>query len=337
MKKHYLRTLAFTAILSFNSNAQQDNCSDPGNQTGDTGCITFTYRGAPQTLTTVRGADGKIWLQQNLGSNGVATSATDETAYGDTFQWGRWDDGHQRRDSQTATVAPQPNNPEGLDGGNVTFLMGNAQWWKTGTITDKWEAATVADVVSQNGCDPCKALGEGWSLPSQAEWATVIASEEITTLSKAFESNLKLTLGGSRTSSGTFNFVGLRGYYWSNSTTTTAGYGKHLYYSSAIINANSGSYRELGMSVRCLKAGSTLGTGTFLKADFKLYPNPTSGTVTIQSDSEIENISVYNQVGQLLSNQKSAQIDFSNMACGIYIMHIDFTDGQTTIEKIIKK
>lgn len=336
MKKNYFRTLLFATIISINSNAQQVNCTDPGSVTGDLGCVTFNYRGTSKTLVTVRGADGKVWLQQNLGSTTVATSANDENAYGDLFQWGRWDDGHQLRGSQTSSTVPQPNNPNGLIDGISSFLTGSAEWWKTGTITDKWEAPTVAEVLSQNGCDPCKALGNGWSLPSQAEWANVISSEQINNLQKAYESNLKLTLGGSRTSSGSFNFVGQRGYYWSNTTTATTGYAKHLYYSSAIINANSGSYRELGMSVRCLKSAS-LGTVEFNSQNYKFYPNPTSGTAKIQSDSEIEHITIYNQFGQLILNQKEPQIDLSTVASGIYFVHINFIDGRKGVQKVIKK
>lgn len=325
------QTEEYTLVIT----ASPQVCNDPGNNPGDLGCVIFTYNGTTKTLVTVRGADGKVWLQQNLGSTAVATSATDENAYGDMFQWGRWDDGHQFRDSQTSSIAPQPNNPNGLTDGNSKFLTGSAEWWKTGTITDKWEAQTVAETSSQNGCDPCKALGNGWSLPTQTEWATAISSEQIISVQKAFDSNLKLTVGVSRTSSGTFNFVGVRGYYWSNTTTTTTGYAKHLYYSSAIINANSGSYRELGMSVRCLKSAS-LGTGEFLKSNFKLYPNPTSSIVTISSEDEIQEIAVYNQLGQIVLKTNSKSIDLSSYNSGIYLVQTHFADGTTKTDRVIK-
>lgn len=59
------------------------NNTDPGTNPGDVGCVTFNYRGQLVTYATVRGTDGKIWLQQNLGSTKVATSFTDSDAYGD--------------------------------------------------------------------------------------------------------------------------------------------------------------------------------------------------------------------------------------------------------------
>ncbi|MEY4885721.1 MAG: hypothetical protein RL151_1030, partial [Bacteroidota bacterium] len=61
--------------------------------------VTFTYRGATVTYGTVVGANGKCWLDRNLGASRVATTVTDATAYGDLFQWGRLDDGGQDRNS----------------------------------------------------------------------------------------------------------------------------------------------------------------------------------------------------------------------------------------------
>lgn len=312
-------------------------CGEPANAPGSLGCVTFNYRGTLTTLTTVRGTDGKIWLQQNLGSENVATSETDATAYGDLFQWGRWDDGHQIRTSETSSTAPNPNNPTGLGSGNANFLTGSAQWWKTGLIADKWENATPEEVTENNGCDPCKALGNGWSLPTLEEWTAIVSSEQITNIATAYTSHLKLTVAGNRNASGGFNFVGQRGYYWSNSTTTTTGYAKHLYYSNAIVNASSGSYRELGMSVRCLKAASSLGTGEFTKSKFKLYPNPVSSTLNIEVDSEIETVSIYNQIGQLVLKAKSNSVDVSNLTSGIYLVQTQLKDGTTNTDRIIKK
>src|SRR5687767_6573844 len=68
---------------------------EPGATAGSTGCVTFNYRGQSVTYYTVRARDGKVWLQQNLGSPQVAMSAADEASFGHYFQWGRWDDGHQ--------------------------------------------------------------------------------------------------------------------------------------------------------------------------------------------------------------------------------------------------
>jgi len=85
-----------------------------------------------------------------------------------------------------------------------------------------------------------------------------------------------------------------------------------------------------------LAVSENLGTDHFAKNNFKVYPNPTTGISTIQSDLEIENVIIYNQVGQVISNQKNTQIDLSNVVSGIYIIQISFENGQKATKKIIK-
>lgn len=226
-------------------------CSgDPGMNPGDLGCVSFTYNGQTTDYTTVRAADGNIWLQQNLGSGQVASASNDATAYGDLFQWGRSDDGHQKRNSTISTTAPSPNNPTGLAGNN-TFLNSTPAWWNAGAETDTWNAETATTVTVTNGCDPCKALGNNWQLPSSGDWQRVLDNESVTNVLSAFQSNLKLAVGGTRNPSGTFDFVGVRGYYWSNTTTSIGG--KLLYYSNFIVNPNAGYPRSQGGAIRCVK------------------------------------------------------------------------------------
>ena len=240
--------------------AQAPGCSNtmPGNTAGDLGCVTFTYKGQSVTYTTVRADDGNVWLQQNLGASSVATAKNDTAAYGDLFQWGRWDDGHQSRSAVTGTT-PATNNPLGLGAGSSQFITGlsSAAWWNGGQLTDTWDAASPSGAGATQGVDPCKVLGAGWRLPTQAEWADVVTDEAITTPDLAFSSNLKLTVGGSRSSSsGSFDFTGTRGYYWSSTTSSTGG--KYYYFSAAVNNPSAGNTRGGGASVRCLNSNGSV-------------------------------------------------------------------------------
>lgn len=466
-------------------------CGEPGINPGDLGCITFNYGGTSVTYTTVRGSDGNVWLQQNLGSSKVAEQINDETSYGDIFQWGRWDDGHQKRNSTTAAI-PTPNNPLGVAANTSNYYTGT--WWSPNNPTDKWEAATPTQASDINGCDPCKAIGQGWKIPNEAEWAAIVLSENIANPTSAITSNLKLPGTGYRSNTnGNYTFVGQRGYYWSSTPSSTGG--KYLYIGSISANASAGAPRGQGAALRCMKypqasptycnigiedndsdyiepityvgfanisktspatiggtpvledftdiignvtAGQTydlvvkgntagnfernyirvymdwnqngifeteesyavgsiygstgvdeiaatvaitipqtallgntrmrivkdyeednilacndiyfgqaedytlniernLGTGNFEKNSFKVYPNPSSDKINIQSDLEIESAVIYNQFGQLLLSQKTSQIDISNLATGIYILKIKFENGQTATQKIIKK
>lgn len=228
--------------------------AEPGLNAGDTSCISFTYNGETVIYTTVRGADGNIWLQQNLGSESIANTQDDADSYGDLFQWGRWADGHQKRTSEAGN-APSPNNPEGLSGGSDNYITGSNvnSWWASNALTDTWNAATPADATDISGCDPCKAaLGQDWQLPSQAEWTALVDAENIINPATAFNSNLKLPATGYRSNTdGGFTFVGARGYYWSRDVANTGG--KFLYIGTVIANPASGAPRGQGAAIRCVK------------------------------------------------------------------------------------
>lgn len=311
--------------------------TDPGSNAGDTGCVTFTYRGQQVTYATVRGGDGNIWLQQNLGSSQIASAMGDENSYGDLFQWGRWDDGHQLRNS--ATAAPvSPNSPDGLAGLNA-FIIGSPSWWGTFEATDKWTASNPANVSKYVGADPCRAVGTGWKMPSQAEWAGIVNAENIANPGTAYNSHLKLPASGYRSSSsGALTFVGQRGYFWSSDTSNSGG--KYLYIGSTIANPSSGAMRGQGSAVRCIKTASALGTSDIIRntETVGMYPNPTNGILNIKADSLIESINVINMAGQRLNNVQfiNNQINMNGLPDGIYIVELKLKNGRVFSKKIIK-
>ncbi|MDQ1098042.1 MULTISPECIES: T9SS type A sorting domain-containing protein [Chryseobacterium] len=313
------------------------NNTDPGNTPGNTGCVSFTYRGQNVIYTTVRGADGKIWLQQNLGSTKVAGSVSDADAYGDLFQWGRWDDGHQLRNSATA-AAPSPNSPDGL-GTSSSFIMGSstASWWSGNSTSDQWAAANASSVTATNGVDPCKAIGSGWKMPSQADWAGLVGAESINNPASAYASNLKLPAGGYRSNtSGGFTFVDQRGYFWSSDTANSGG--KYLYIGTASANASSGAPRGQGASVRCIKDVSGLNTLDLKLNTMAIYPNPTRDILFVKADSPVQDAILSTVTGQKLTVPFSgSQINMQGLPDGIYILKVQLKNGKTFSEKIIKK
>jgi len=317
-------------------NAQQ--CTDPGTNTGDLGCVTFNYRGQSVTYTTVRGADGKVWLQQNLGSSKVASSFDDADSYGDLFQWGRWDDGHQLRNSATATV-PSANSPAGLVGISSFIIgSGSGSWWATNATSDGWNANNTTEVTSAVGADPCKAIGQGWRLPSTAEWVTLVGAEGIANPATAFASYLKLPAGGNRSNTtGNFTFVGQRGYFWSSDTANTGG--KFLYVGSTIVTPTSGGARGQGESVRCTKDFTGLATSDVnLKINLiEIYPNPTNGILNIKADSSIESVNIINVVGQKIDVQFSNnQINMQGLPNGMYIVELKLKSEHIISKKVVK-
>jgi hypothetical protein len=242
-------------ITVINPPPSGENCGDPGAAAGSIGCVTFTYRGQQVTYQTVRANDGKIWLQQNLGSPQVAFHQLDQASFGHYFQWGRWDDGHQDRNSPTITGGPSLLNPSNISSGYPNFIKGttaSTKWWGVGGLaTDSWSGTEAS---STNGKDPCAALGVGWRLPTAAEWQNISIQEDLFGTLAAYDSNLKLTSAGYRYSldGGVIYENGDVGYYWT-STAADNSNAKVFFFD---VNYNAGvvvSERGQGFNCRCLK------------------------------------------------------------------------------------
>lgn len=78
------------------------------------------------------------------------------------------------------------------------------------------------------------------------------------------------------------------------------------------------------------------------KNDLKIYPNPTSNSLTIKHRKEINAIGVYDITGnQMLYfenlNTKDFELSISQFPVGIYLFNIMDSDGNRQIKRIIKK
>ncbi|KAA5532776.1 GEVED domain-containing protein [Paenimyroides baculatum] len=295
----------------------QTVCADPGPNVGDTGCVTFTYDGVSKTHKTVRGADENIWLQQNLGSTQVATTMTDANSYGDVYQWGRWNDGHEKRTSTTTTV-PTTNNPSGLTTTSNSFIIGSStDWWDGGSITDTWSAVSSSNTSATEGCDPCKAIGAGWVMPTETDWTGIKTAESISNPATAFASNLKLPASGYRSSStGNYTFVDQRGYYWS-STTSTLG-GKYFYVGSTIANPSAGAMRGQGHAVRCIYKTAVSVNTVAVTTQNNVAATITAANGTLQLQAAITPTTANQAVTwSVQSGSTSASVDNTGLVTGL--------------------
>lgn len=226
---------------------------DPGPTEGSTGVINFIYRGQSVAYTTVRAGDGKIWLQQNLGSPQVAMAVWDEASYGDYFQWGRWDDGHQVRNSPTIIGGPSLLNPSNIPSGNPNFIVGTTvgtKWWGTGGLsTNTWSGSSA---TSTNGKDPCVALGPGWRSPTAADWQNLKNYDDLDGALAAWMSNLKLPAGGFRTGDGGYVYLNGESFYWSATASGSNAIGLFISDNTYFATLQA-SYRGEGFNCRCLK------------------------------------------------------------------------------------
>jgi len=201
--------------------------------------ISFIYRGQPVTYGTVLGENNRCWLDRNLGAQAVASSFNDSQAFGDLFQWGRSDDGHQDRFSAVTSVLSSSAIV-----GHTDFIAApnSPNDWLTPSNSGLWQGVNGTN-------NPCP---NGWRIPSESEWNTEISGWSTLDRVGAFESNLKLTSGGMRYFNGNINYyVGTEGWYWV-STIHSSTTSKRFSFNTS--NAWVGNYyRANGQSVRCIK------------------------------------------------------------------------------------
>ena len=187
---------------------------------------------------TVVGANGKVWMDRNLGASRVATSSTDSVGFGDLYQWGRAKDGHQLRTSAATPTLASVDKPATSD--FITIKTGT-QDWRNPQNSTLWQGEGGSN-------NPCPT---GFRLPTVAEWNLEIASWNSNNNVGAFVSSLKLPLAGSRSASTSdISLEGTGGYYW---TSTVDGTRSRV----VVINATqafvSTSVRGDGKSVRCIR------------------------------------------------------------------------------------
>jgi hypothetical protein len=211
--------------------------------------VTFTYKGELVTYGTIESQGSRCWLDRNLGASRAATAYNDSEAYGDLFQWGRGDDGHQNRNSEKTTTLSLLDHPD-----HSYFIYGMV--WDRDEHCD-WIMKQNNNLWQGDGGinDPCP---PGWRVPTEIEWNTERLSWSSNDYNGAFSSPLKLTLAGIRDyRDGSIGLEGDYGYYWSStvskSHTVSGGY-----YSSFLVFYSVDAYtsagdRASGKSVRCIK------------------------------------------------------------------------------------
>ncbi len=88
------------------------------------------------------------------------------------------------------------------------------------------------------------------------------------------------------------------------------------------------------------KNTTSLSTDSFAISKVKLYPNPTSNVLNIESVGTIQNIAIFNVLGQevmnKLTNQTLVSLDVSGLNAGVYVIKTAI-DGTVSSTKFIKE
>ncbi len=194
----------------------------------------FCSSGPSVVSEVVSPITGRIWMDRNLGATQVATSSTSTAAYGDLYQWGRLNDGHQCRNS-SSTMGPSSSFTPGPH--FITLLPGFTNWYSPANVA-LWQG------VNGGVNNPCPI---GFRPPTSTELLAETQGWGSNSNASAMQSFLKLPAAGYRNPSDGFVITTIsRGYYWTSSGIVMI-----------IQNNNSvqfiSSATAPGYSVRCIK------------------------------------------------------------------------------------
>ncbi len=197
-------------ILSGDSNYSQSSCS------GNT--ITYNYNGSSWSAKCIE-KNGLNWFDRNLGSSQVCTALNDSSCYGDLFQWGRDDDGHQVRTSSIVSTLSSMDDPGHGNFISVPFV--SPIDWRSPQNNSLWQGE-----VSTN--NPCPS---GWRVPTENELNDERKSWSSNDLAGAYLSSLKWSEARYRDIDGSMDVD--NGAVWSSSYGTASGsYGRYLSFNS---------------------------------------------------------------------------------------------------------
>lgn len=205
--------------------------------------VTFTYKGTSVSYGTILRTyplETKCWLDRDLGAVAIPTTKTDANGYGDLFQWGRGDDGHQSRTSTTTATLSSTDVP---NHSNFIVISAGNYDWRSPQNVNLWQGVTGVN-------NPCPA---GFRLPTEAEMTLEKTSWTSSNGNSAFLSTLKFTWGGLRNYTGVLTYVNSEGNYW---TSNIVAVGNIKSRNLNFTNTNAGFYgneRAKGFSVRCIK------------------------------------------------------------------------------------
>jgi len=202
---------------------------------------TVMFKGS--TYKTVKSPDtNRIWLDRNLGATQVCASSTDSACYGNLYQWGRNDDGHESRTSGitaklATTITPAINK----------FITSSSDW-STADSTGSSRTSAWADGGANDICPA------GFSVPTEAELTADTAGATTTDVinsATAFSSFLKIPVAGYRyRANGALNDVGSDVYLWSRSARGSNGRSLDIGSDTAGFGSTNRAY---GLSVRCIR------------------------------------------------------------------------------------
>ena len=119
------------------------------------------------------------------------------------------------------------------------------------------------------------------------------------------------------------------------------GYGISLSSNGSILavgsNYNDGNGSNSG-HVRIYSLSAVLASDSFVQSSFLLYPNPSNGimNISLENNLQLQKVSVYNQLGQLVKTATTNVIHTTELAQGTYYIEVVTNQGKATKKIIVE-
>jgi len=216
------------------------DCACCGAATSSGGWLSFMCHnlGADESL------DPFVWNNSKGDRNGFDIK-------GDLYQWGRRQDGHEKRNSTVTTSTAGTITPP-----HSMFIAPSysADWLST-VNNVRWGDGSKNENMPKGVNDPCPA---GWKVPSQKQWESVSLSNhwQWTGFGMKVGQNLYLPAADFRTANNpnVYQYAGVAAFYWSSTPN-----GNTSAYALGFTNTNPSPHyqafynRTGGLSVRCVQ------------------------------------------------------------------------------------
>lgn len=230
------------------------NCSPKGIHFYDGTAFINASENTAAVPTVTSGTTGRVWMDRNLGATRVAQTSDDYLAYGNLYQWGRGEDGHEiiNWTSATSGAAADPTTTATqftteTSGGSSVFVTGS-NW----TTFDNSDQGVLWSETGKGAQDPCPT---GFRLPTRNEYSAEAVAFSSQNIAGAFDSFLKLPASGFRWNQSGGVFALLSGervaFYWTGHG--VANEATRIRIEPSSLQTSGGASRSTGAAVRCIQ------------------------------------------------------------------------------------
>ena len=339
--------IAFRNLAGWGNRLFVDNINITGVAAGPTSSFSASSSTActSQTVTFTDASFSANSWSWNFGSGATPATATGAGPHSVTYSSAGTKtvsltiNGGTSTSNQNVTISAIPSIPTISAGGATTFCSGgNVVLTSSSASNNVWSnGATTQSITVNTGNSYTVTVGNAGC--TSVSTPTVVAVNPLPTVTFSSVPSLcnydaPITLTQGSPAGGTYSGTGVSGGQFNPAT---AGNGSHTLTYSYTDGNNCTNTQNRNVTVDgCLSISE--GNGNSLR----VYPNPSNGQFTLISEGyELNSVSVYNQIGQLVYNRNSDEIEkdinLMNFDSGVYTIRVNHTAGVENIRVILTK